>query len=299
MRWIAVAAAATLAAACGQGSSEEAGEAAVATDAAVNVELRQAAPAPTAPAARTPTPGAASAPAPAVSAPLLAYRHTVELELPARRVRPLLARHEAACADAGVTVCQVIAVNTEAEGRDRVGATLELRARPDWLRRFRALLEGDAQAAGGRVTGSGTETEDLTRAIVDTEAQLRAKTTLRARLERLLAERPGKLEELLQVEQELTRVQGEIDSGLSNLAVMRTRVNTSALAIRYASAGAPVQDGVFSPLSEAVNGFLHNLVAGVAALVTLVSWLLPFALVLGGLGWVVLKLRRRFGRKRG
>ncbi len=241
------------------------------------------------------TAGAAAAPAPltAASVPLLAYVYTAAIEAPAKAVRPLAQRHEAACANAGPQVCQVTAVNVGAEGRDSVTAELTLRARPDWLRRFRNGLEGDARGAGGRVTGSGTETEDLTRAIVDTEARLRAQTALRDRLEKLLAERPGKLEDVLKVEQELARVQGEIDAMASGLAVMRTRVQTSTLTVSYRSAGVAAPDGVWAPLGSALRDALRNVVLGLAGLVTLLSWLLPFiALVAGGV-WLWLRLRPR------
>jgi hypothetical protein len=292
MRWIALAAVAILAG-CGQAPDGQAS--AESAEVAVNAEP---APSPAGPAPLKATQSAqAPTAAPAATAPLLAYTYTFGLELPARAVRPLLARHEAACVAAGPTVCQVTANTSESQGRDQVSATLELRARPDWLRRFRSGLEGDAQSAGGRVTGSGTETEDLTVAIVDTEAQLRAKSTLRTRLERLLAERPGKLEEVLQVETELARVQGEIDAGLSTLAVMRTRVNTSTLTVSYVSQGTPVQDGVFAPLADAGNGFLRHMIQAFAAMLTLLSWLLPFAILVGGLVWAALKLRGPVGSK--
>ena len=79
------------------------------------------------------------------------------------------------------------------------------------------------------------ESEDLTRQIVDTEAAVRARTALRDRLQAILATRPGKLSDLLEVEKELARVQGELDATQSELAVMRTRVVTSLLTITYSS----------------------------------------------------------------
>lgn len=280
---------------CGQNGREGASE-------AVNVEL-SAPPTPpgasaplqprTSDAAVTETAAPANTPqtAPVVSAPQLAYTYTAAIEAPARSVRPLLARHETACANAGPTVCQVTAITSETVGRDSVQAELTLRARPEWLRRFRTGLEGDARGAGGRVTGTGTASEDLTRSIVDSEARLRAQTTLRDRLVRLLAERPGGIEDVLRVEQELARVQGEIDALTSGLALMRTRVQTSTLTVSYASVGVAAPDGVWSPLGSALRDSLRNVVLGLAGLVTLLSWLLPFgALVAAGV-WLWRRLR--------
>lgn len=296
-----LAAAALLLAGCGNGDGP-----ATSTEAA-NVELYAPPPADAAragPGIMPRPPLQAEPPAPPVtafqgapaipSAPLLAYRHTYDLRLPAAGVRTLLSRHEAACVAAGPAVCQIIAANATSVGRDQVEAQLELRARPDWLRAFRAGLQGQATAAGGRVTGSATATEDLTRSIIDTEAQLRARRTLRDRLERLLAERPGKLQELLQVEQELARVQAEVDAATSALEVMRARVATSALAISYRSEAAAVQDGTFDPIGDAASDFVRNLALAVAAVISVVAFLLPWALVLGLAGW----LGRRWWRAR-
>lgn len=235
-----------------------------------------------------------TAPLPA-TLPMLAYSYSQTLEAPNARVGGLMRRHEQACAAAGPTVCQVFGstLSTDREN-GAVRGTLELRAQPAWLTTFRAGLEGQARAAGGRSLSSGTQTEDLTRSIVDSEATLRAQTTLRDRLQELLATRDGRLADMLQIETELARVQGQIDATQSELAVMRTRVATSALTISYQSETAAVGEGTFEPLSDALGSFVRNLVRAVAVMVVLVSVLLPFALLGGLILWLVL-----FGRRRG
>ena len=110
-----------------------------------------------------------------------------------------------------------------------------MRGDPVWLDRFRGGLETDAERVGGKVRVSGTDTEDLTRQVIDTEAAVRAKTVLRDRLQQMLKTRSGKLPELLETEQELARVQGEIDAARSELSVMRARVQTSELRLEYRS----------------------------------------------------------------
>ena len=243
-----------------------------------------------------PATGASSPERPAPQAPvtaaLLAYAYTYDLELPAARVKPIMARHQAACEAAGPLVCQVVGAQTALSGRDLASGRLELRARPDWLKRFRDGLGAEAQAAGGKLASSATETEDLSRSITDSEAQVRALTTLRDRLQRLLAERPGKLEEVLAVERELARVQGELDATQSGLAVMRTRVATSALTLTYRAEGVAAPDGVGSPLAEAFNGFIGTVLLVLAGLVTLASFLLPLALVAAPIAWWWLRRRK-------
>src|SRR5262249_41203607 len=117
---------------------------------------------------------------------LLAYAYAMTLETPAAHVTPVMKKHEAECVQAGPALCQVLGSSTTAMGETDIRGQLQLRAEPRWLKKFRDGLAGDAKAAGGRVTSDAVTSEDLTRSIVDTEAQLRAQKELRGRLEELV-----------------------------------------------------------------------------------------------------------------
>jgi len=230
----------------------------------------------------------------AAGAPMLAYSYSYGLSLPHRQVDAVRRRHEQACVAAGYRVCQVVSTSIADRGNGAVHGELAMRAAPQWLKTFRDGLESDAQGAGGRVDTSDVTSEDLSREIVDTEAQLRAKVTLRDRLQALLAGRPGRLADLLSVERELARVQGEIDSAQSQLTVMRSRVAMSEITIQYAPrdvVGATVR----SPLSRSLSGFFAIMAASLASMIDIAAAAAPWALVLGGLAWV---LRRRLQRLR-
>src|SRR5690606_4767264 len=235
------AAASALLAGCQEGSRQYADE-------AVDVALIEAAPLADA-AASAPT--AATGSAAPVVAPSIAYAYRFGLELPAEAATRLMAKHEQACTAAGASACQVIGSNSSRVGRDSVEARLEMRAAPAYVARFRAALDGEAKGVGGRVAEQAVESEDLTRQLVDTEARMRAMETLRDRLQQLLATRSGPLEQLLQVERELARVQGELDATRSALAVMRTRVQTSKLDVTYRAAGQLAPDSALRPVTDA------------------------------------------------
>ncbi|MGE0045821.1 MAG: DUF4349 domain-containing protein [Hyphomonadaceae bacterium] len=240
----------------------------------------------------TATPGGPNAPAPIL---YLAYAYTVLLEVPADRLAGIMDAHAQACTQAGPRLCQLIGSNRTGDPDSRVTGALQIRAEPQWLASFRGRLEGDAETAGGRMRAQSTSTEDLTRAIVDTEARLRAMRTLRDRLQQMLASRPGRLSDLLEVERELARVQAEIDATESNLAVMRTRVAMSELTVNYESTPRAVASDTFEPLTNAFAGFLGLIVMGFAWIVSIVAVLLPWALVLGLIAWIVLRVRRARG----
>lgn len=241
-----------------------------------------------------PPPGQPPAPGTPPGAVMLAYAYTRGLEVPYDQVSPVMKRHEKQCADAGPARCQVLGSSTNSYGEYDNRGQLQLRGEPAWLRTFLEGLSGDAQAAGGKVTSTNVTTEDLTRSLIDTEARLRAARTLRDRLQALLASRPGRLSDLLDVERELARVQGDIDSTESNLAVMRTRVAMSTLTVDYTSAGAPVTDRTLEPIKQALVRFIGIVAEGIGAMIQIVAYLLPWALLL----WLVVWLLRLWGRRR-
>lgn len=228
-----------------------------------------------------------------VAGAMLAYTYNAGLTLPFEHVRATMAAHEKVCVDAGPAVCQVLESSVEQPLGDVVNGVLHLRARPDFATDFAATLEGDAAKLKGRIEQSRTS-EDLTRQIIDTEASLRAKTTLRDRLQALLRDRPGRLSDLLETEQALANVQQEIDSAQSYLAEMRQRVATSKIVISYGTLPTGVGGGAFDPLGEAFTGFFRVSAYNLAAIITAIAALLPWFAIGGPLvwfGWRLLKSR--------
>lgn len=223
----------------------------------------------------------------------LAYTYQMGLEIPAEHLADVMDAHVRACLSAGPTLCQLVGSNRSGDPQSSMNGMVDLRGEPNWLRSFMGGINAQATAAGGRVTSQATSTEDLTRNIVDTEAHIRAQTALRDRLQEMLRNRPGRLSDLLDVERELARVQGEIDSTQSALAVMRTRVAMSELTINYASAPKLIGSDTFEPLRQAVAGFLGVVAWGFAAIITLIAGLLPFAIVIVPVVWGVIRWRRK------
>ena len=225
-----------------------------------------------------------SAPA---TASYLAYRHSLGLVLPTAAVEPTMAAHMRECQRAGPTTCQVLGSRSDPYGDDSVSASLSLRADPNWLEAFRTRIRLDAESGNGRVTASSVSVEDLTRSILDTDARLRAQTALRDRLQALLEARDGELADLLAVERELARVQGEIESATSVLKALRQRVDMSALDITYSSRVSAVSSSAFAPLGRSFRSFFRNTAYALSTVVDAASFLLPwFLLVILPLAWL-------------
>ena len=127
-----------------------------------------------------------------------------------------------------------------------------------------------------------------------------AQKTLRTRLLDLLERRDGELGELLQIERELARVTGDIESIEAQLKTLRLRVAMSSLDINYQTKVPAFSGSRENPLGEAFSDFFYNLSSAIAAVITAFAVGLPWILLLALFLWIWLKLiwPRLRGRKK-
>jgi hypothetical protein len=237
-------------------------------------------PAPVPPAAGQAAGDQPSKPSRIAAAPSLAYAYAVSLAAPAQKLPDLLASHQAACAAAGPALCQVTSASMENEGKAGARGALALRAAPAWLSGFRAHLGAEAKAFGGRITHSTLTSEDLSTQVIDVQAAIRAKTALRDRLQGLLQNRVGKTADFLEVAKDLADVQADLDATQSQLAAMQSRLQMSVLRIDYESTN--LMGGAWAPLKFALSGATSALAGTLAAMVTLMVMIAPWAAVIAG-----------------
>lgn len=230
---------------------------------------------------------------PAQGGVMLAYSYSMGIEAPKAAIAPMVAAHEKKCVEAGPAVCQVLgsSVQTYGEEQEVVNGYLNLRAEPKWLAAFRASIASDAEGAGGVLTANTVSTEDLTQFIVDTEARLNAKKTLRERIKQMLETREGSLADVLAAERALADVQGEIDSMTASLEAAKARVAMSALSVSYQS-DPETATSMFKPLTDAFGDFGRNSMRALADAVNFVARTWPLFI----LGLLVLWILRVFFR---
>jgi hypothetical protein len=237
--------------------------------------------------------------APAPSEPqggeMLAYAYQSRLELPAKAVAPVMEAHRSACAAAGSATCQILTASLDAQRETYVTAQLRFRAAPAYMTSFRASLAKDAAGAGGRLVATDQSVEDLTRQITDLSARLDAQKTLRTRLTELLNRAEGDVGDLLEVERELARVQGEIESMTSQLAYLEGRVSMNLMTVRYESIYEAIAPERARPLAEAFRDFVGILSESLAELVRFTAAALPWLIIGLPLLWLLV---RRFTRRK-
>ena len=235
----------------------------------------------------------AAAAATNTGAAFIAYSYTMGFEIAARRLDDVVAAHRAACDALGAGQCQLLNSSRRGDEADGITASLDLRIAPTAAKPFEARLRSTAAEAGGRLLASDVAGDDLTRQIIDADAALKAKRTLRDRLQTLLERRDGKLADLLEVEKALSQTQQELDSATALLAELRQRVSFSKFTISYRSER-PIGSTTARPLANAIADAGQTLSASLALLLTIsvavLPWLVPVALVAVGLRW---RARRR------
>lgn len=206
----------------------------------------------------------------------LAYRYGYGLVMPSSSVKATTDKHIQICRDAGPKLCQVTGSNTQSYTETDIRANLSLRAEPDWLVSFISGMKADVAEVDGKIENENTSVEDLTRSILDTDARLKAKRTLRTRLENLLETRNAKLPDLLTLERELARVQSEIESATANLKALKARVSMSVVNINYSSERVAVSRSSVSPIGAALKDFVSIISESLAGVIRVIAALLPW-----------------------
>ncbi len=145
----------------------------------------------------------------------------------------------------------------------------------------------------GKIETVTVTAEDVGEEFVDVTARVSNARRLESRLIELLATRTGKLEEVLQVEQELARVREEIERYDGRLRYLRSRVAVSTLTVslhepRPLFAGDPAD----SPIRSAFRQSWENFVGFIALLIASLGVLVPLGLLLLGAALLIRRFRR-------
>ncbi len=163
-------------------------------------------------------------------------------------------------------------------------ATLELKIP---AARFDQAI-GGLQAIGS-VEVVNIKTEDVGEEFVDVNARLANDRRLEQRLLDLLAQRTGKLSDVLAVEAALARVREEIERYQGRIRYLRSQSAVSTLTVTVHEHAPILERSVGrNPLGEAFKTAWRNFVGFVAGFIASLGILIPLGVLLF-LGWVVYK----------
>ncbi len=250
------------------------------------------------PVAPPPPPPGPDQGATAPTGPMLAYTHHRTIVSPAKDVGAVANSHADLCASAGFKKCMVVNSNQNNLDGDWANANLHIRATPEWIETFFNSLPEDLKATNSKITNSSTSAQDLSTQIVDTDARLKAKITLRDRLQALLTDRPSELRDLIELERELSRVQSDIDSNASILASLKQRVAMSNLHMNYSAKQTATSESVWSPLIDSLKDFFRNLASALGGVISLIPYLLIWVPIIGAVAWYGRLVYRKIWKKK-
>lgn len=170
-------------------------------------------------------------------------------------------------------------------GRDQVpSAMLELKIP---AQRFDQAINGLGTL--GKVESVNATAEDVGEEFVDITARVNNARHLEERLIDLLANRTGRLQDVLSVERELARVREEIERYEGRLRYLKTRVAVSTLSVTLHEP-MPIlgQSPGENPIAEAIRRAWRNFVGFIAAGIASLGILIPIG-VLALVGWLLYK----------
>ncbi len=168
--------------------------------------------------------------------------------------------------------------------------------------RFETVLE--QLEALGKATNIQTELDDITMQYIDLESRLNNQKAQEERLTEIL-EMADTVEDVLEVEKELNRVRGEIESMSARLTSLKDQVTYATIDISLREEAVPT--GTVSPqafhnlgarISEAFVGSINFILNAVSGLIILFTALIPALVLLLAIGFIVwVIVRRRLKKK--
>jgi hypothetical protein len=152
----------------------------------------------------------------------------------------------------------------------------------------------------GELVSANTQSQDVSEEYYDVDARIRNKTKEEERLLKLLDDRPAKLEEVLTVERELSRVREEIERMQGRLRVLtdQTTLTTVEITIREMQNYEPPQSPTFAKrIGRAFSDSTTAIISLLEGTMILIVRLAPWAIVAVVGLWLLLVLLRIVSRR--
>ena len=223
----------------------------------------------------------------AVAVPRVAYKYSFAFSLPGVAIPAAQRAHVALCDKLGPARCQVLAMESKSGDSESASGALKLRVDSSIARRFGDALQGAIGNAGGHADSRSIEAEDVSKDMVDTEARLKQRELLVARLTEVLRTHNGKVGELVEAERSVAAAQEEIDQARGWLSELQARVAMSTIDMTYAAI-APQPVPVSNTIGDSVAASAVAVVTAFGGLLRMAILLTPWALF-AALAWFALR----------
>jgi hypothetical protein len=221
-------------------------------------------------------------------ASMLAYEHDVEVRLDADRIEATLDAVRSACESKRFGACQIL--SAERRGGRNAHGSLRMRAEP---RAIEPLISSGGK--GGEIVARNTSAEDLAVAVRDNTLLRDRLRKQHARLLEFQDRKDLKVDDVIALSEQLSRVEAELEAAERDAASHRRRLETQLLTIQFSPHA--TQEGR-SEVAEAFSDTGRVMAGSTAFVVRVIAALIPvlIALVVGI--WLLRRMWRFVRRKR-
>ena len=228
-----------------------------------------------------------------------AYTHNWTIEMPEVSVVPRFQRARQRCLEDATLQCSVLGarVNQGRDGHDRTGAWLQIRLPHDKIPAFEeavlAPLSGEKKGDAA-ISFEETKAEDLNQPVSDNAARLAQLKDYLVRLTNLTARPDIKVDELIQIEREVSQTQAQIEGILAQQNALRDRIDRDTISIGFT---APIKPGeaVAEAWRHVGEDFNESVIDVARFVLQAIPWLPVVALgfLVLGLGWRLIRAVQR------
>lgn len=201
---------------------------------------------------------------------------------------------ESAVAFCGTIQCEVLSSSITTRAGDSVpSGSVSLRVSPQDLNRLLAYVE-----KLGKVAEHTTEREDETTAVVDTEAKIKNLTGFRDSLRAMLAKPSATVKDLVEIQQQLTDTQSQLDSETAQRKILANETEKIAVQISFALEGSIGNARGFAEIWNAFRESGDILADSTASLITTIVAIIPWLILIVPGIWLLVKAWRALRRRR-
>jgi hypothetical protein len=190
--------------------------------------------------------------------------------------------------------CEVLNSSITARTRESLpSAAVALRVAPEDAQKLMDHLEKQ-----GSIVQHTTESEDKTSVVVDADAKIKNLTGLRDNLRTMLAKPSARVKDSVEIQQQLTEVQAQLDSETAQRTILANETEKIAVEISFRIERNNDGGGGRKVIGDALRESGAALAESTASLITAVVVLIPWLIVILPLLWLLRKMWRKFRRAR-
>lgn len=190
----------------------------------------------------------------------------------------------------GTIRCEVISSTISTKTRLLPpSGNISLRMAPDDVKKFLAYVEKQ-----GRVVEHSTQSVDITSDVIDTEAKIKNLTSFRDNLRGMLAKPATTVKDSVEIQQQLTDVQSQLDSETAQRKVLANETEKVAIEISFR---VELVEGRRSGFAQIWNAFRESgdvLADSIYWMILAIVAILPWSVLIVPLVWLTVRLWRRF-----